>query len=303
MVLPTIDRGLIFRDDALVAPNWFAINSANVTVGTITSDGDTLTVPVTFSSAVNGNFGGVSKAAFPGGILTNTYPRVRVRHNDSGGLPANVNFVLEVDYTDSSVSTFNLTKGSGVTAEPFTLLTSKTVSNVSLYLQATSSVTGSFTLFFDFVSIFKEVLTLPAVRQPISLRKRRNIVEIPILQREGGIQQDLGSMSADITVGGHLVSSTAGVGNWTNTYTADQWWYILNGLMLETATIQSDGNPTWQFFNSDQIQAKVLTTDLMLQEPTGRVQFWDYALQLKGFDILGETITNTLGAGPGQLNY
>jgi hypothetical protein len=146
-------------------------------------------------------------------------------------------------------------------------------------------------------------LTLPAVRQPISLRKRRNIVEIPILQREGGIQQDLGSMSPDITVGGHLVSSTAGVGNWTNTYTADQWWYILNGLILEAGTIQSDGNPTWQFFSSDQIQTKVLTTDLMLQEPTGRVQFWDYALQLKGFDILGETITNTLGAGPGQLNY
>ena len=155
--------------------------------------------------------------------------------------------------------------------------------------------TFNFALQLDFIYIFKELLTLPSVRQPISLRKRRNTIEIPILQREGGIQQDLGSMSWDITVGGHLISTTAGVGSWTNTYTADQWWFILNGLILESGIIAPDGNPRWQWFQSDQIQAKVLVTDYMPQQPMGRVQFWDYALQLKKFDINPETHLKDLG--------
>jgi len=102
-------------------------------------------------------------------------------------------------------------------------------------------------------------------------------------------------MSWDITVGGHLISTTAGVGSWTNTYTADQRWFILNGLILESGIIAPDGNPRWQWFQSDQIQAKVLVSDYMPQQPMGRVQFWDYALQLKKFDINPETHLKDLG--------
>ena len=102
-------------------------------------------------------------------------------------------------------------------------------------------------------------------------------------------------MSWDITVGGHLISTIAGVGNWTNTYTADQWWFIFNGLILESGIITPDGNPRWQWFQSDQIQAKVVVTDWMPQQPMGRVQFWDYAIQLKKFDILPETHLKDLG--------
>src|SRR5207302_6745653 len=120
----TITRGLGFRNDALLASDWGAINSANVTVGAFSSDGDTLTVPVTFTSALNTNFGGVQKLAFPAGLLTSTWPKIMVRHNDSG-LGANPNFVLEVDYSDFTVQTFQLAKGTAITVETFTLNTGK----------------------------------------------------------------------------------------------------------------------------------------------------------------------------------
>src|SRR6266516_3786517 len=102
---------------------------------------------------------------------------------------------------------------------------------------------------------------------------------------------------------GLTINTINGLGQWTNTYTADQWWYILTGLVHETGTVQADGNPTWQWFQSDQIQAKVLPTDWLPQEPMGRVQFWDYALQLKKFDILPETIPIDVGPGPGGISY
>src|SRR5437764_13919460 len=79
-------------------------------------------------------------------------------------------------------------------------LTNNTINQIGFEILCITGGAGtfSFTIQLDFIYIFKELLTFPSVRQPITLRKRRNLIEIPILQREGGILQDLGSMAADI---------------------------------------------------------------------------------------------------------
>jgi hypothetical protein len=100
-----------------------------------------------------------------------------------------------------------------------------------------------------------------------------------------------------------LISTTSGVGSWTNTYTADQWWYIFDGLALETGVIQADGNSTLQWFDSGgQFRSKVLPFDWLPQKPMGRIQYWDYVWQMKKFSVLGETILD-LGPGPGGISY
>ena len=88
----TITRGIGFLEDSASALDWSFIHSSNVTTGALSSDGDIMSQLVTFTSAVNGNYGGVSAALLPGAIVTNTWPKIKVRHKDSG-LGANPNFV------------------------------------------------------------------------------------------------------------------------------------------------------------------------------------------------------------------
>ena len=268
MALPTITRGIGWRDDMTDATLWTLGSGV-----TLSSDGDIGTLAGTTSS--NG-----ASQTVPGSLPTNTYPNLIVRAKSADGTSRNLDVL--VTYTSGS-STFTMTN-LATTWQPFTfpLTASKTISSVKFQNQSAS---GS--ILIDFTYPFKETLTLPSVRSPIVLRKHRNIVEIPIIQREGGLQQDLGSLSAEITVSGHLITTQA--------YTADQWWYILNGLTLETGTIQADGNPTWQWFQSDQIGAKVMIVDWIPQQPMGRAQFWDYALVLKKFDVNSETLMNDIG--------
>ena len=306
MVLPTISRSFGVRDDYIDA-NLTTLNSASVSSDTFTSDGDIVTWNVTMTSPSNGDVAILYRPVSgpDPSIWSNSIVRLNVT-----SWPNASNFQIRpwIAYTPSNAtdtgqnSLVNSTSLNNFIPTNFPLtngkqLVNNTINQVGFEILCITGGAGTFnfSLQLDFIYVFKELLTLPAVRQPISLRKRRNIVEIPILQREGGIQQDLGSMSWDITVGGHLVSTGAGIGNWTNTYTADQWWFIMNGLILESGIITPDGNPRWQWFQSDQIQAKVLVTDLMPQQPMGRVQFWDYALQLKKFDILSETHLRDLG--------
>jgi hypothetical protein len=313
MPLPTISRGFGIRDDYPDA-NLTPLNSASVSSNTFSTNGDILTWNVTFTNPSNGDVAiiyrtvtgpdpsvystSVARANVTAwGDATRFQLRPFVAYSPSGNTDTGQNSLSNTTNLNQYIATnFPLTVGKG--------LTNNTITSIGWeILSFGGSGTFNFTILIDFLYIFKELLTFPSVRQPIAMRKRRNVTEIPILQREGGIQQDLGSMSADITIGGHLISSTAGVGQWTNTYTADQWWYIFTGLAFETGTVRADGNPTWQWFQSDQIQAKVLVTDWMPQQPMGRVQFWDYALQLKKFEILAETSTNDLGPGPGGINY
>jgi hypothetical protein len=307
MGFPTISRSFGVRDDYIDA-SLTTLNSGSVTIDTFTSDGDIVTWNVTMTNPSNGDVAILYRPVVSGpdpSIWSNSIVRLNVT-----SWPNATNFQIRpwIAYTPSGATDtgqFSLVNSTNLnnfipTNFPLTngkQLANNTINQIGFEILCVNGGAGTFNfaLQLDFIYVFKELLTLPSVRQPISLRKRRNIIEIPILQREGGIQQDLGSMSWDITVGGHLISTTAGVGSWTNTYTADQWWFILNGLILESGIITPDGNPRWQWFQSDQIQAKVLVTDYMPQQPMGRVQFWDYALQLKKFDILSETHLRDLG--------
>jgi hypothetical protein len=306
MGFPTISRSFGVRDDYLDA-TLTTLNSGSVTTDTFTSDGDIVTWNVTMTNPSNGDVAilyrpvsGPDPSIWSNSIVrlnvtswpnaTNFQIRPWVSYTPSGATDTGQNSLVNSTSLNNFIPTnFPLTNGKQ--------LSNNTINQIGFEILCVTGGAGTFNfaLQLDFIYVFKELLTLPSVRQPISLRKRRNIIEIPILQREGGIQQDLGSMSWDITVGGHLISTTAGVGLWTNTYTADQWWFILNGLILEGGIIAPDGNPRWQWFQSDQIQAKVLVSDYMPQQPMGRVQFWDYALQLKKFDINSETHLKDLG--------
>ncbi len=306
MGFPTISRSFGVRDDYIDA-SLTTLNSGSVTTDTFTSDGDIVTWNVTMTNPSNGDVAilyrpvsGPDPSIWSNSIVrlnvtswsnaTNFQIRPWVAYTPSGATDTGQNSLVNSTSLNNFIPTnFPLSNGKQ--------LTNNTINQIGFEILCVTGGAGTFNfaLQLDFIYLFKELLTLPSVRQPISLRKRRNTIEIPILQREGGIQQDLGSMSWDITVGGHLISTTAGVGSWTNTYTADQWWFILNGLILESGIIAPDGNPRWQWFQSDQIQAKVLVTDYMPQQPMGRVQFWDYALQLKKFDINPETYLKDLG--------
>ena len=314
MVLPVITRGFGSRDD-YVDTNLTQLNSGSVSSSTVTSNGDIATWNVTMTNPNSGDIAIVYRPI--SGPDPSVYSSATVRCNVTSW-PSTVNFQLRQWFlyqpsgtTDvGQFSLANTTNTNQYLATNLSLVNGKqlvgnTTTEIGFEILCVNTVAGTFnfSLLLDFVYQYKELLTLPSVRQPIALRKRRNMVEIPVLQREGGQQQDLGSLSAEITLGGHLISTTAGQGQWTNTYTADQWLYILNGLALETGAVQLDGNPTWQWFQSDQIQAKVLVTDYLPQQPMGRVQFWDYALQLKKFDVIGETSVNDLGPGPGGISY
>ena len=315
MVLPTISRGFGIRDDYTDA-NLSTTNSGSVTTDTFTSNGDIVTWNVTFTNPSNGDLAilyrpvsGSDPSVFKTSTVrcnaiiwadsVNFQLRPWYHYTPSGTTDTGQNSLTNTTNLNQYIATnFPLTNGQGLVGN-----TTDQIGFEIINIAPVGAGTYSFTVLLDFTYQYKELLTLPSLRQPITLRKKRNMVEIPILSREGGVQQDLGSMSADVTVGGHLITTTAGQGQSTNTYTADQWWYILNGLTLETGTIQSDGNPTWQWFQSDQIQGKFLVTDYIPQEPMGRVQFWDYAIQLKKYDILGETSVNDLGQGPGGIQY
>jgi hypothetical protein len=269
MGLPTITRGQGWRDDTFTpTANWSG-------GGTLTTDGDV------------GTFGGGTNTwtnTGPVNLLTATYPNLLVRSPPPqtiyGGL-------ITVQYSDSSNDQFTITNGTGL--HNYSLTTGKTINSV----QVTSP--PSSTLGLDFLIFYKEKLTLPTAIQPIQFRKQRSIVEIPILQREGGQVQDLGSLSPEVTVAGGLVSTTSGQSGWTNTYTADQWWQLLYGLTLEAGTIQADGNPTWQWFTSDQIQGKMIPRGTAHQQVPGRIGYHNYTLSLKQFDVNAETTSNLLG--------
>jgi hypothetical protein len=290
--LPQITRGIGARDDLLVTTTWSLSTSAAATA-TLTTDGDIGTVTVVFTNATNAS-GGIFQSGLS--LLTNTYPSILVRHR-FGGLTG-LTPQLAVTYSDASTSVFTMTTSSPSTAyvvETFALTANKTVNTVTFQWLSGTSISGTIVGYFDFYLIFKETLTLPTAIQPIGFRKQRNIVEIPIIQREGGQVQDLGSLTPDVGIAGGLVNTTSGQSGWTNTYTADQWWQILYGLTLETGTLQADGNPTWQWLVTDQIQGKYFPKAFFPQQVPGRVAYHNYALSLKQFNVVGESTANLVG--------
>src|SRR5207253_8380400 len=108
----------------------------------------------------------------------------------------------------SGSDSFTLAASSSYITETFTLTAGKTLSNMSIILIAQGVLTGTFTLSVDFIFFFKETLTLPTAIRPLQEQKTRNIVEIPIVGREGGQVQDLGSTSPNYIIAGGLVNTT-----------------------------------------------------------------------------------------------
>src|SRR6267143_157425 len=265
MGLPSLTRGVGYRDD------FQTVLWAIGTGVTATSDGDILSLSGTSSTNVGqgmatGNFTFFS---------TSAYPTLLIRASGAG----TIDFTLF--FSDVTTQTFTLALSSKFTVFTNTLTPGKTVGTIEFINQ---SVAGTITI--DFVMFCKEVVTLPSASKSLRQRRKRRLVSIPIPFREGDIVQDLGSDSPEYDIAGQLVASN---------YTADQWWGLLNALMLETGIVQADGNPTWQWFQWDQGGAKVLPASFVVDENPGRVQNWDYQLQLKQFDVLGETLDNNIG--------
>jgi len=272
MALPTLTRGIGWRDDMISASLWTLDSGVS-----LTSDGDIGTLSGTTST--NG-----ASQTVPGSLNTSIYPQLLCRAASGDSTTRTLD--IRVNYTGGGTDTFTMT-GLGTSAQifRFTLMAGQIISTVKFQNQ---SVAGS--LLIDFIFPFKELLTFPTVLTPIGLNKQRLIVELPILGREGGVLQDLGSLSPEFTFTGSLISTTS-----PNNYTADQWWQILIGVMLETGTVQADGNPTWQWLTTDQIQAKVILKNYQPREVMGRTQYWDYSVLFKQFDVIGEKTSNLLG--------
>jgi hypothetical protein len=272
MGLPTLTRGVGWRDDMMLASLWTVDSGV-----ALTSDGDIGTLSGTTST--NG-----ASQTVPGSLSTNTYPKLYCRAASADSTVRTLDIL--VSYTSGS-DTFTMTGLGSAFPTPFTftLAGGKTISSIKFQNQSASG-----NLLVDFVFLFKEVLTFPTVLTPIGFNKQRLLVELPILGREGGILQDLGSLSPEYTFTGSLITTTS-----PNNYTADQWWQILTGVMLETGTVQADGNPTWQWLTTDQIQAKAILKNYQPREVMGRTQYWDYSVLFKQFDVIGENTSNLLG--------
>jgi hypothetical protein len=237
-----------------------------------------------FTSAINTNTGYFYYPALT--ASTTTYPKLIIRHKDTGNLGSNPIGQVLVIYGDLTTSTFNLTSSTSFIAETFTLTTGKTLSQIQVEIVATGSLSGTFTMNVDFLFAFKETLTLPAASQPLQLPLLRRIADLQIPSREGSVLQDLGSPSPQVEVGGTLITTSS-----PNNYTGDQWWDVLVGVWLEA---------NWQWFASDRVAYKYQITELSNTQNPGHVGYYDFRLRLKKVDILtatAQTFNSNTGGG------
>lgn len=269
----TLTRGIGFRDDGLDASLWTAAQTANVSA-LFGGDGDILSLTVTFFNAISGNNGRATRSGLS--VSTTTFPKIIIRHKDNG-FGANVDLTLRVEYSDATSSTFTLAKGGNFNPpETFTLTAGKTVAILEVKAQAnTSIIAGSNTIDWDFIFIFKETLTLPAVTKPLQFSLPRTLPELPIPNRDGGVLQDMGADSARLEIAGTLVTTTT-----PNNYSGDQWWDVLVGVWLE-------GN--WQWLTSDRVNYKYQIEELAVVQDPGRVGYYEFKMRLKKVDILSAT--------------
>jgi len=262
LLLPTLTRGVGWRDDMISASLWTLDSGVS-----LTSDGDIGTLSGTTST--NG-----ASQTVPGSLNSSTYPRLLCRAA-SGDTTTRTLDIL-VNYTVGS-DTFTMTGvGTPFQVFNFTLTSGKTISSVKFQNQ---SVSGN--LLVDFIFPFKELLVLPAVFEPLRPIKNRRVAVLPILGREGGILQDLGSVETDLSITGGLLQTTQ--------YSANDWWHVFDGLVLEAGTFQADGNETWQWFASDLVTGKFFPVSWVPGQVMGRIAYHDYTLSLKRFDVIGET--------------
>ncbi len=260
----TLTRGVGFREDFLNVTSWTA--DAGVTA---TTDGDILSLTGTTATT------GFSRSVTALG--TTFYPKLIIRGTSSGSGIGSIDLV--VTFSDASTQTLIFNPGSGSTIYQtitYNLTGGKTLSTIKFQNQ-TLSVTWT----IDFVFVFKETLTLPAVSQPLQVSLPRYLVELPIPTREGGVLQDLGSQSAQLDVAGTLVTTSS-----PNNYTGEQWWDVLVGTWLEA---------NWQWLTSDRVTYKYQIQEFTGRQDPGRVGYYEFKMRLKKVDILTAT-AQTFGA-------
>ena len=283
----SITRAIGFRNDALNTTNWAALTGVapGLPSASISTDGDIMTLSVTFTNNDINDYGSAQYSLTAGGetVSSTTYPKIMTRQKNMI-TSTSVDLKLRVIYSDLTSDAFTLIKNTSFKAESFTLTAGKTVNNVEIAI--IQNVTGPFsggpfTVDLDFIFIFKETLTLPAVSQPLQLTLPRTLVELPIPSREGGVLQDIGSDSARLDVAGALVTTSS-----PNNYTGEQWWDVLVGAWLE-------GN--WQWLSSDRVNYKYQIEELTVRQDPGKVGYYEFKMRLKKVDILSAT-AQTYGA-------
>ncbi len=265
----TITRGVGFRDDFISTSAWTVDAGA-----TLTTDGDIGTMTATGLNV------GITETV-TGSLSTSTYGKLIVRVASTAGVPELLK--VTVTYTDATTDVFNDSTGNAANqylATVNSLTTGKTISTIKL----ANNVTGTLTWLIDFHFFFKELLTLPAVAQPLQFSLPRYLVELPIPTREGGVLQDLGSQSAQVEIAGTLVTTTT-----PNNYTGDQWWDVLVGTWLEA---------NWQWLTSDRVSHKYQIHEFTAKEDPGKVGYYDFKLRLKKLDVVSAT-AQTFGSATG----
>lgn len=253
-----LTRGIGFREDYLIdsLTNW--TTDAGVAA---TTDGDI--VAVTGLTATNG----FARSGLS--ISTSTYSKAKLRQKQtaSGGNSG----LLRFTYSDATTSDHIYTTTGLLTIVDITPTAFKTITAMKFL----NSV-GAPNMEFDFIFLYREQLSLPAVSEPLRLTLSRTVVELPIPTREGGVLQDIGSDSARLELAGSLLATQT-----PNTYTANQWWNVLVELVLE-------GN--WQWLTSDRVNYKYHIEDVTLTQTPGIANImFGFKMRLRKVDILTAT--------------
>ncbi len=281
MTLPTLSRGVGARDDYVILAGHSTTVSGSVTSLTAAStDGDVYSVNIRFTNPNAGDQYQVTESGFLSPTLNSTtYSKILIRARIVSITGGSFTLSAYVHLT-SGGDKYPAIIGTGVSST-FVLATDTvtagdTVDELGFAIRANTTQTGVFDIVanIDFVQCFKETLTLPSVTRATPVPKKRYVTKIQVLQREGDVYQDLGSSSPEFHLGGSLIT--------TSQYSADDWNRVFDGLVLEQATVQADGNPTWQWFNHDLWQRKVLVMDYTPQDVPGRQRnsMNDYTLRL-----------------------
>ncbi len=201
-------------------------------------------------------------------ISTSTYSEVKLRQKQPAG--GGNSGLVRFTYSDLTTSDHIYTTTGLLTLLTIIPTAFKTVTGIKFL----NSV-GAPNMDFDFLYFYREELTLPGVTRPLTLELSRRVAALAIPTREGDILQDMGSSSPVIDVEGVLVSTTT-----PNNYTLNQWWNVLQQLVLE-------GN--WHWFTSDRVNYKYHPLLLALTQQPGNVNSYPFTLRLQKFDVLGAT--------------
>ena len=238
----TLSRGIKFRDDFLDVTAW-TLNNA-----TFTTDGD-------IASYLATGVGAFVSRTIPGSIRAAKL-KFRTGHTSYVALS------VTVTYSNATTDVFTVPLTTDFFTWTFSLNAGTDISSVKI-----SSGNAEY-LKIDFIQFYTEDLIFPAVPNPSSLPVERVVPELFIPMREGGRQQDLGSLSPIIELNG-IFADIAG------SYTAAQWVKVFYALILEK---------NWQWLSTDLIAYKFKPLSFTPREIAGYPGYFEFNLRLRKWD-------------------